>query len=191
MGQRGRKITLNGKNVARDRRLGLDVVPVFFTDFSLPLFLFLFPSAKPFSAALVSHGWGKSAREIRCPSPLVIFQLSVWLTSSLQNSSSRVYHLSSTFLLLPSSISRPPNSDLRPPTTIFVPCAYNFSSSQDRFSFSHLSIVSCNEHGDTDNLSIVRCFGRICSTRLPIDTRNNDLPSSTDSTCLDFSSWLD
>lgn len=103
--------------------------------FLLPLFLFLFPSAKPFSAALVSHGWEKSAREIRCPSPLVIFQLSVWLTSSLQTSSSRVYHLSSTFLLLFFSF-RAVFRDLRPPITIFVPCAYNFSSSQDRFSLA-------------------------------------------------------
>lgn len=82
-------MTLNGKNVARERRVGLNVIlPLLFTDFSLSLRFRLAPSAFRFSRRRRlrrrrrrgRRRKGKYAPRLRSS---VIFQPSVWLASSL------------------------------------------------------------------------------------------------------------
>lgn len=79
-------MTLNGKNVARERRVGLNVIlPLLFTDFFLSLRFRLAPSAFRFSRRRRRRRRGRRRKGKYAPRlrSSVIFQPSVWLASSL------------------------------------------------------------------------------------------------------------
>lgn len=71
-------MTLNGRNVARERRVGLNVIPpLLFTDFSLSLRFRLAPSAENLSLLTTTTATATATRpperKIRSPSPPQFF----------------------------------------------------------------------------------------------------------------------
>lgn len=106
-------MTLNGRNVARERRVGLNVIPpLLFTDFSLSLRFRLAPSAENLSlltttATATATATRPPERKIRSPSPPQFFN------PLFDSPSNRRF--SSPFL--PFTVISPP------PTPIFRPFA--------------------------------------------------------------------